>query len=95
YQASVEGGVGQTTVTLPDEGQIKLNVEGGVGEIVIRIPKDMAAQIHVDRGIVGLNIPSGYIQSGDIYTSPNYDKAKDHLELYLEQGIGSISVREK
>ncbi|MBC8335586.1 MAG: hypothetical protein ISR59_11945 [Anaerolineales bacterium] len=95
YQASVEGGVGQTTVTLPDKGQIKLNVEGGVGEIVIRIPKDMAAQIHVDRGIVGLNIPSGYIQSGDTYTSPNYDQAKDHVELYLEQGIGSIAVREK
>ena len=95
YQASVEGGVGQTTVTLPDEGQIKLNVEGGVGEIVIRIPGDLAAQIHVDRGIVGLNIPSGYNKSGDTYTSPNFDNAKDYVELSLEQGIGSISVREK
>lgn len=95
YQAHVQGGVGQTTLTLPDKGQIKLNVEGGVGEIVIRIPEDLAAKIHVDRGIVGLDIPSDYIQNGDTYTSPNYDNAKDYIELFLEQGIGSIVVREK
>lgn len=95
YQAYVEGGVGQTIVTLPDEGQILLNVSGGVGEIVIRIPDDMAAKIYVDRGIAGLSVPSGYTQNDDIYTSPNYDEGEDYVELYLEQGIGNIAIREK
>jgi len=95
YEAYVEGGVGQTLITLPDEGQIELNVEGGVGEIVIYIPDDMAVKIYVDRGIAGLSIPSGYSQNNDVYTSPNYDEGKDYIELYLEQGIGNIAIREK
>ena len=95
YQAYVEGGIGQTTVTLPDEGQIKLNVDGGIGEIVIYISKDMAAKIYINRGISSLTIPSGYIQNEDVYTSPNYDEGDDYLELYIDQGIGNISIREK
>ena len=95
YQADVDGGVGQTIVTLPDEGQIKLNVDGGVGEIVIYIPEGMEAKIYVDRGIAGLSTPSGYIQDEDSYTSPNYDDADDYIILNLDQGIGNISIREK
>lgn len=95
YQAYVEGGIGQTTVTLPDEGQIKLNVDGGIGEIIIYISKDMAAKIYINRGISSLTIPSGYIQNEDVYTSPNYDEGDDYLELYIDQGIGNISIREK
>ena len=95
YDAYVEGGVGQTTITLPDEGQITLDVEGGVGEILIYIPEDIAVKIYVDRGIAGLTIPSGYNQNEDVYTSPNYDEDGDYLKLYLEQGIGNVAIREK
>jgi len=95
YQAEIEGGIGQTVVTLPDEGQIKLNVDGGIGEIVIYIPEDMVAKIYVDRGIAGLSVPEDYIQEEDMYISPNYRDGKNYLELYIDQGIGNISVREK
>jgi len=95
YQADVDGGVGQTIITLPDEGQIKLNVSGGVGEIVIYIPEDMEAKIYVDRGIAGFSAPSGYTQDEDSYISPNYDGADDYIILNLDQGIGNISIREK
>ena len=95
YRADIDGGVGQTIITLPDEGQIKLNVSGGVGEIVIYIPADMAAKIYVDRGIAGLSAPSGYIQDEDSYISPNYDGAEDYIIINVDQGIGNISIREK
>ena len=95
YEAYIDGGVGQTLVTLPDEGQIQVQVDGGIGEIVIYIPEDIAVKIYVDRGIAGLTIPSGYTQNGDVYTSPNYDEGEDYLELHLDQGIGNIAVREK
>ena len=95
YDAYIEGGVGQTTITLPDEGQIKLDVEGGIGEMVIYIPDDMAVKIYVDRGIASLTVPSGYTQNEDVYTSPNYDEGGDYLELDLELGIGNITIREK
>ncbi len=95
YDAYVEGGVGQTTITLPDEGQITLDVEGGVGEIVIYLPDDMAVKIYVDRGIASLTVPSDYRQNEDVYTSPNYDEGEDYIKLYLEQGIGNIAIREQ
>lgn len=95
YDAYVEGGVGQTTITLPDEGQITLDVEGGVGEIVIYVPDDMAVKIYVDRGIASLTVPSDYRQNEDVYTSPNYDEGEDYIKLYLEQGIGNIAIREQ
>ncbi len=95
YQAEIEGGIGQSVVTLPEEGQIRLNVDGGIGEIVIYIPKDMVAKIYVDRGISGLSVPEDYIQKEDIYISPNYRDGKNYLELYVDQGIGNISIQEK
>ncbi len=95
YDAYVEGGVGQTIVTLPDKGQITLKVQGGVGEIVIRIPEEMAAKIYVDRGIAGLSVPSGYSQSDNTYTSPDYEEAENRVEIHLDQGIGNIAIRER
>ncbi|OQX62028.1 MAG: hypothetical protein B6I38_05660 [Anaerolineaceae bacterium 4572_5.1] len=93
YGGRVEGGVGQTIVTLPEEGQIQLRVNGGVGEIVIRVPEGMAVKAHVDRGISGLSVPSGYSQNNDTYTSPGYATAKNQIDLYLDQGIGNIAIR--
>ena len=95
YQAQIDGGVGQTIVHLPDEGEIELNVDGGVGEIRIYIPEDMPAKIYVDRGIAGLSIPSSYDKDEDVYTSPRFNKNKDHIKIYISQGIGSIVVREE
>ena len=95
YQANIDGGVGQSIITLPDEGQIQLHVDGGVGEIVIYIPEGMAAKIYIDRGIAGLSVPSIYRQNGDIYTSANYDEGDDYLELHLSQGIGNIDIHER
>lgn len=95
YAAYVEGGVGQTIVTLPDEGQIDLKVSGGVGEIVIYIPEEMAAKINVDRGIAGLSVPNGYSQNEDTYTSANYNGSDSYVNLELDQGIGNISIRER
>ena len=95
YQADIDGGVGQSIVTLPDEGQIKLIVNGGVGEIIIYIPKDMATKIYIEHGFASLTLPDGYTQDEDVYTSPNYKKGNASLELYLDQGVGNIAIREK
>ncbi len=95
YRASIDGGVGQTVVVLPNEGNIRININCGVGEIVIRVPAGTALKVHIDRGIAGLTMPSGYVQNGDVYTSPGYSAAENHIELYLDQGVGNIAVREQ
>ena len=95
YKAFIEGGVGQTVVVLPSEGNIRLDVQSGVGEIVIRVPEDVSLKVHLDRGITGLSMPSNYDQTGDTYTSPNYAGVEDRIDLYLDQGVGNIAVREQ
>ncbi|MEN8172199.1 MAG: DUF5668 domain-containing protein [Chloroflexota bacterium] len=95
YQTDIDGGVGQTVVYLPDEGNLRLDVDGGVGEIVIRVPEGMALKIFVDRGIAGLGIPHNYTQSGDVYTSPGYIDSEDQTILYVDQGVGNIAIREQ
>ena len=95
YKAFIEGGVGQTVVVLPSEGNIRLDVQSGVGEIVIRVPEDISLKVHLDRGITGLSMPSNYDQTGDTYTSPNYAGVEDRIDLYLDQGVGNIAVREQ
>jgi hypothetical protein len=95
YNANIDGGVGQSIITLPEEGQIEIHVDGGVGEMVIYTVEDMAIKIYIDRGIAGLSVPSGYHQNEDIYTSPNYDEGDHYIELHLSQGIGNIDIREK
>ncbi len=95
YQAQIDGGVGQTIVHLPNEGEIELNVDGGVGEIRIYIPEDMPAKIYVDRGIAGLDVPIRYNEDEDVYTSPNFSERDDHIVIYISQGIGNIAIREE
>lgn len=93
YQARVDGGVGQTSIEIPAEGQIQLNVDGGVGEIVIYFPEDMAAKINVDRGVAGLSVPAGFEKNDSTYTTPNFDSADNWVEISIDQGVGNIAIR--
>ena len=95
YTASVEGGVGQTIITLPRSGDFRLEVDGGVGEIVIQVPRGLAVQVNVDRGISALELPKSYQQQGDVYTSPGYETAEKRIRLFINQGIGNIAIRER
>ncbi len=95
YEGRIEGGVGQTDVSLPNEGEIQLRVDGGVGEIVIHVAEGMAVKARVDRGIAGLSVPSNYSQSNDTYISPGYASAMNRVELNLDLGIGNIAIRER
>lgn len=93
YQAKVNGGVGQTSIEIPTEGQIQLKVDGGVGEIVIYLPEDMAAKINVDRGVAGLSVPAGFDKNKDTYTSSGFDDAENYVEIDIDQGVGNIVIR--
>ncbi len=93
YSAFVQGGVGQTTVVLPESGDIRLQVESGVGGLLIQIPEGMAARITVDRGIAGLQLPPNYRKSGSTYVSPGYASAEHRATITINLGIGNIAIR--
>ena len=87
-------GVGRTVVTLPDEGRFYARIEGAIGETVVVIPAGLAARIRVDTGLAVSDLPDGYQQRGDVYTSPGYDSADDRVDLEVSQAIGKVTIRQ-
>lgn len=90
----VDTGAGQTIVTLPTQGRFSANIDAGIGEVIVRVPVGMAVRVHISTGLGNAHVPSGYIQQGDWYVSPNYDTATDRIELDISGGIGRIAVEE-
>lgn len=90
---TLDTGVGQTAVIFPDRGAMRANVSTGVGDVTLTIPEGLPTRITVDAGLTSLNIPARLAQSGDVYTTANFSTAGDYLELRLEAGVGSVTVR--
>jgi len=89
----VNMGLGHTEVRLPATGRFQATVEGAIGETVIVIPDGMAARIQAGTGLALRNLPEGYRQDGDVYTSPGYEDAENRVELTVNQAMGALTVR--
>jgi hypothetical protein len=94
-ELEVDAGVGRTIVVFPAEGRTRASVNGGVGELRLEIPRSMAARIEVDTGLGGLNMDRDrFPQTGeDLYMSEGYHSAEDRLDLQVDVGVGSVTIR--
>jgi Domain of unknown function (DUF5668)/Cell wall-active antibiotics response 4TMS YvqF len=91
----VNTGVGQTTLTLPQQGQVQARINGGIGETVVIIPAGMAARIEATTGLGQVNVVGNYQRDGKVSISPGYDGATNRVDLVVNGGIGSITVRQE
>ena len=87
-------GIGQTTVTLPEEGRFQARVDGAIDQTVILIPEGVAARIHVDTGLAASQLPDNYRCRDDVCASPGYESAENRVELDVSQAIGNITIRQ-
>ena len=91
---SLEAGVGSVHVILPATGLVAVSVDAGVGEVVLEIPEGVAARIDADTGLGGLSIDEGrFPRAGKYYESPDYATADDRIDLEINGGVGTITVR--
>jgi len=90
----VETAVGRTVVTLPDEGRFEAKVGGAIGEIVVVIPEGLAARVRVEGGLSASDLPDSYQRRGDVYTSPDYDRADERVDLEVGLAIGKVTIRD-
>jgi hypothetical protein len=88
----VNQGVGEVSVSLPN-GDYRVDISQAIGSLVVEVPEDAAVRLDVSRAISGLSVPAGYDRRGDYYYSTGYDKVDDHIDLAINQAIGSIVVR--
>jgi hypothetical protein len=94
-ELEVGTGVGGINAILPAHaGLVNASVDGGVGALTIQIPQGVPARIVVNTGIGGANInQTRFPRTGeDTYESPEYADATDKINLYVNAGVGGISV---
>jgi len=91
----LKAGVGQTTITFPaGAGLTQAWIKAGVGEVAVSIPDGVGTKIHVSKGLGSVNVESRrFRRSGDDYISTDYQTAENRLELEVQGGIGSITIR--
>jgi uncharacterized protein DUF2154 len=89
----IEAGVGETKVTFPDGGRARARIKSGVGETVVSIPESLEARVRVQSGIGSVKVDSRFQRQASGWASVGYDDAAERLDLRVEAGVGSTSVR--
>jgi hypothetical protein len=86
-------GVGQIVLEVGDEVRT-LAAESGIGQIVIVLPPGVAARIDAEVALGDVDVPDGYIRSGDFYLSPGWTASSGGIEVKANQAIGQIVIRQ-
>ena len=89
----LETGASSTEILLPEGCAFTtVHVESGASAIKIHIPQKVAARIKIS-GLIGKTIDTDrFIQNGEHYESPDYEKAKNRVEINVESGVGSVEI---
>jgi hypothetical protein len=90
----VQAGVGQMNLDLtgPRKSDLHVDIHGGVGSAVIHLPKDVGVRVHASGGIGSVS-PHGLTREGDDYVNAALGKTPATIDLTIEGGIGSVSLR--
>ncbi|MBN1399579.1 MAG: hypothetical protein JXA74_02005 [Anaerolineae bacterium] len=91
----LRGGLASTELTLPARAvHTQVRIESGMGSVGIRVPEGVAARIHTRGGLATSDIDTRrFPQVGDGYLSPGYDAAEHRVDIEVEHGLGSVSIR--
>jgi hypothetical protein len=92
----LHAGVADTRVRLPEAaGQTSVFVIGGVADLTVEVPQGVAADIQVSGGLASRRIDERRFspQGSGRYRSAEYDTAVNRVDLHLELGIASLTIR--
>jgi hypothetical protein len=91
---NLDTGASSTRIYLPAHaGSTKANIHAGAASVDISFPQTVAGRIRVQSGLAGININhSRFPMNGNFYQSPDFETAIDKVEIYIETGVGSISI---
>jgi len=90
-----EGGLGEFLLDFSGDWQrdARAEIEMGLGDLTVRLPRDLGVKLMVDKSFMtSLSIDS-FVKNGNEYISQNYEKARYHLTLTIEAGIGDVTIK--
>jgi DUF4097 and DUF4098 domain-containing protein YvlB len=91
-------GGGNVTVELGSgiTGSNVVDAKSGAGNVDVRIPDGVAARIHAATGLGKAIVDSRFNKlDANTYQSPDYDSARDKIEVTANSGAGNVSVNTK
>lgn len=91
----VETGASSTKIVLPEAaGQTHVKVEAGAASVQIEVPENVAARIESEVALGSVSIDrQRFPRSGKVYASPDYATAEHRVDIHVEGGVGSLTVR--
>ena len=86
---------GNCMVTMPSStGTTHAYIKADVANIEVTIPEGVAAKLKVDTDLSAFEInESRFPRKGDYYISPDFESAKNRIELELDCDIGRVQVK--
>lgn len=91
----VESGLGEVMLRMPEQvAYMEAHVEGGLGSFEVQIPDGVAARIRSSGGLSSVNVDEErFPRQGDSYRSSDYGSAERRIDLEVEVGLGSLTIR--
>lgn len=92
-------GSGSVDLSLPSDSTFNGHIDGGSGSLDIVLPESVGARVDLDSGSGSFHpderfqLVSGERDDDGVWETDNFDTADHVIELSIDQGSGSISIR--
>jgi hypothetical protein len=100
YDVKYDQGAGSLTMTLPENGRQTVELDGAAGSMTLYLPASMAARVEIDSGAGSFNPSPRFTQvSGSdnnegVWETEDYADAPDRVDVIIDMGAGSVTIRE-
>ncbi len=78
------------------EKHVKVSIDAGASSMTLSAPRNSGLRITMDGALVSLKgnnfSQAGLVRSGDVYTSPNYNSAKNKIDIDISAGAASFEL---
>jgi len=94
-ELTIKTGASSSTITLPgNAGQTRVVVQSGAASVDLFVPQGVAGRIRVQSGLAGIHIdPNRFPPAASGYETPGYENAANKVDISVETGVGSVTVR--
>jgi hypothetical protein len=91
---SLKTGASQTEIVAPSAGHSRIRVEAGAASVTVRVPEGVAAEIRNRSALGSFEVDEfRFPRSGPEHRSEGYDEAENRVEIDIEGGLASFTVR--
>ncbi|MBI2955630.1 MAG: hypothetical protein HYY30_15045 [Chloroflexi bacterium] len=90
----VDVGASTLDLRMPQAGSTKATVKAGAASVRIEILPTMAARVRARAGLSSTNVDEErFPRRGEYFVSSDWDSAIDRIDLDVDSGVASVSVR--